>query len=223
MNSNYIYKISTPSNLCYYGSTTKNIYYRMVEHINSYKSYKNKAKVGYCYSYKLFDEAGIENCKIEIVERVENITNLLKRENYYINNYECVNKRSKVIKHSKIDIISCMLIKRIKYTNKLIVFTDVLTLNKMNIYNLELKQEAFLLTAELYSKCSKEFNISSTIPTTQKKFLILLKHMYESLFTKDVLTTTQYKKTDINNKRVRYYKYVINHELLKTYPLLISI
>ena len=42
----------------------------------------------------IFDEYGIENCKIELLEHFpcENRDELLKREGYYIKKTECVNK-----------------------------------------------------------------------------------------------------------------------------------
>ena len=42
----------------------------------------------------LFDEYGMENCKIELLEDYpcENKEQLLKREGYYIQNNDCVNR-----------------------------------------------------------------------------------------------------------------------------------
>ena len=42
----------------------------------------------------MFDEFGLKNCKIELIEtcNVEDDETLRKREEYYIKQYDCVNK-----------------------------------------------------------------------------------------------------------------------------------
>ena len=77
----------------YYGSTVQALAMRMGGHRSDYKRYKagkaNKSTV-----YDLFDEFGHENCKIELVEPYPCDCRdvLLKREGYYIEHNECLNK-----------------------------------------------------------------------------------------------------------------------------------
>jgi hypothetical protein len=65
----------------------------MWTHRKDYKLYKD-GKRGNITSFILFDKYGIDNCKIVLVEEVEckSKEDLHKRERYYIENNECVNK-----------------------------------------------------------------------------------------------------------------------------------
>ena len=64
-----IYKIvDVGYNKCYVGSTTEKLSMRMVRHRSDYKRYKN-GKINKITSFDLFDTYGIENCKIELVEK----------------------------------------------------------------------------------------------------------------------------------------------------------
>ena len=86
-----IYKIVDSNNeKCYYGSTIQKLNIRFNGHKNSY-IYDNRKK---STSKLLFDEFGIENCRIELVELYpcNSIKELNLREGYYIKNNECVNK-----------------------------------------------------------------------------------------------------------------------------------
>ena len=80
-------------NLAYYGSTAETLCQRMSRHRSGYRQYKS-GKCEKCTSYDIFDEYGIENCKIELVElypcasKIE----LKKREGEHIKNNSCVNK-----------------------------------------------------------------------------------------------------------------------------------
>ena len=73
----------------YYGSTTKALSARMAEHRYAYKSgfLNSTSKV-------LFDEFGVDNTKIELVEAVqcENRDELRKIEGKFIQENQCVNK-----------------------------------------------------------------------------------------------------------------------------------
>jgi hypothetical protein len=74
----------------YIGSTTQPLYKRLSNHKDKYKYDKYKGS-----SCKiLFDEFGIDNCKIILIEDFpcESKEQLLMRENYYIKNEDCVNK-----------------------------------------------------------------------------------------------------------------------------------
>jgi hypothetical protein len=66
----------------------------MAEHRKDYKRFKTGATTVVCSSFKLLDEYGIDNCKIELVEAYpcENKEELRKREGYWIKLEECVNK-----------------------------------------------------------------------------------------------------------------------------------
>ena len=81
-----IYKlVNDELGLTYYGSTCSELRKRFWAH-------KARAKFKHCTSHKLF-ESGI--CKIYLVEKVscEDKMELTKRERFYIENYECVNKK----------------------------------------------------------------------------------------------------------------------------------
>ena len=89
-----IYKITDNGyNECYIGSTVQALYDRMSGHRRDYRNYKETGKL--CFTAcLLFDKYGIENCKIELVERFEceNKEDLLAREGHHIRNTECINK-----------------------------------------------------------------------------------------------------------------------------------
>ena len=80
-------------NKCYIGSTTETLSRRMAHHKCSFKHYKQglRTKVS---SFELFDEFGIDNCKIELIEyfKCEAKDELLKREGENIKNTECLNR-----------------------------------------------------------------------------------------------------------------------------------
>lgn len=90
-----IYKIeSLLGNKIYIGSTVNDyLSNRMAKHRNNYKNYKLE-KFDKCYSFDIFDEYGIENCVITLIENYKcNDTNELRqRERFYIQSLECVNK-----------------------------------------------------------------------------------------------------------------------------------
>ena len=73
MNNKYengkIYKITDIAyTLAYYGSTIEPLCKRMGRHRGCYRKYKNKGDGDNITVYKIFDEFGLENCKIELVE-----------------------------------------------------------------------------------------------------------------------------------------------------------
>jgi len=98
--SGYIYKIYC-EDMNYYGLTRRNIYKRMAQHIEQFENYKEDKKNKCCASAKIFETYGVENVKIELVEHLNDVTDkeLLERESYYINNFPCVNIRSKHLLH----------------------------------------------------------------------------------------------------------------------------
>ena len=90
-----IYKIvDVGYNKCYIGSTAENcLSSRMSRHRYDYKIYKQTLqKKMRCFD--IFDEYGVENCKIELIEHYpcNSIEELRKREGYFIQNAECVNR-----------------------------------------------------------------------------------------------------------------------------------
>ena len=98
-----IYKIvDNGYNLCYYGSTCQPLTKRLSTHKKDYRRYKDGRKERPITLCKIFDEYGIDNCKIELVElfACNSKEELHKREGEFIRDNECVNKfipgRSKV-------------------------------------------------------------------------------------------------------------------------------
>ena len=91
-----IYKIwDNAYNKCYIGSTCAQLSSRMVDHRKNYKMFKkgNPTKT-YITIYDLFDEFGVDNCKIELLELypTNSRAELLAREGYYQRENACVNK-----------------------------------------------------------------------------------------------------------------------------------
>lgn len=90
-----IYKIESHlGDKIYVGSTAKQyLSQRFQQHKNSYKSWKKG--IGYkLTSYELFDEYGVENCNIVLIEEYSCNSKDAKnaREGYYIKELNCVNK-----------------------------------------------------------------------------------------------------------------------------------
>ena len=81
-------------NQCYIGSTTESLSRGMSKHRYEYNKYKAglRPKVN---SADMFEEFGVENCKIELVEyyKCETKEELMRREGEHIRANECLNKR----------------------------------------------------------------------------------------------------------------------------------
>ena len=89
-----IYQVVDKSyQLCYIGSTIDKLNQRFNSHKSKYKRYNNGIQ-GFTTVYNIFDEYGVENCKIELLEYYPCITkeDLTAREGHYIKNTQCVNK-----------------------------------------------------------------------------------------------------------------------------------
>jgi hypothetical protein len=90
-----VYKIwSTLGDMIYIGSTTKEyLSQRMTAHRYGYIDWK-KHNHKFITSYKLFDEYGVDNCIIELLEAKElkNNDEIRQLEGGYIRNMACVNK-----------------------------------------------------------------------------------------------------------------------------------
>ena len=94
-NNAKIYKIIDNNyTKCYIGSTCESLSQRMARHRQHYKYYLTTNPKKSMTSFYLFDEMGIDNCKIELIENFpcNNKEELLKREGYHIQNNECVNR-----------------------------------------------------------------------------------------------------------------------------------
>lgn len=77
----------------YIGSTTQTLSKRFSKHKRDHKQWKNN-KRSKTMVFELFDEFGVENCKIELIEEYEceNRNQLERKEGEHIKNNECVNK-----------------------------------------------------------------------------------------------------------------------------------
>ena len=78
----------------YIGSTIQSLANRMSRHRKDYLRYKDGKPVSYTSSYVLFDDFGVENCKIELVEvfPCNSKEELRKQEGVHIKSNECVNE-----------------------------------------------------------------------------------------------------------------------------------
>ena len=88
-----IYKITDVGyNKCYIGSTCESLSQRLARHRYNYKNGREWNNLTHCS--KLFDEYGVENCKIELIENYlcQNREELLKREGHHIKSNECLNR-----------------------------------------------------------------------------------------------------------------------------------
>ena len=90
-----VYKIeSNMGDKIYVGSTTKHyLSERMTAHRRSYKCWKN-SRIGYLKSFDMFDEYGLENCNIILLELCpcNSKDELRARERHYITQLNCINK-----------------------------------------------------------------------------------------------------------------------------------
>jgi hypothetical protein len=91
-----IYKVVDKAyTMCYYGSTTQQLSRRMNCHRDHYKLFC-EGRFGRRLSvFDIFDTRGVDDCKIELVEECpcDSKEQLNKREGFYIQSNECVNKR----------------------------------------------------------------------------------------------------------------------------------
>jgi hypothetical protein len=133
----YIYKIKPKQpkedNDIYYGSTSRNVYIRMSDHINNFK-YNKKNKYN-CSSYILFEKYEIDELLIETVEILRDITckELRSRESFYIKNNNCINIQYKNKETLPEDVIH---IEQIEYIIKVLGFMPTTTcLNKNDLNN----------------------------------------------------------------------------------------
>ena len=79
----------------YIGSTIQKLTQRLAGHKAAYKAYLKDNNKGYTSSYKLFQEYDIDNIIIILIEDYKDCKSkeeLLKKERFYIEQYETVNK-----------------------------------------------------------------------------------------------------------------------------------
>ena len=87
-----IYKLISPhSNEVYYGSTKQALSKRKSSHFSCFKKYQLTGK-GYYTSFKLFELGDVEIILVEECKDIENKEQLLRRERFYIENNDCLNK-----------------------------------------------------------------------------------------------------------------------------------
>jgi len=87
-----IYRIvCNETGLCYIGSTTQSLSKRLSRHKSSYKLFL-QGKYGKLASFPIIEKG---NCEIILLEEYpcENKEQLHKRERYYIETIDCINKR----------------------------------------------------------------------------------------------------------------------------------
>ena len=90
-----IYKITDCAySKCYIGSTVETLANRMSKHRNSYRRYLGGEYRQHSSCCDLFDEFGMDNCKIELIEYYPCGTKaeLNAREGHFIKSNECINK-----------------------------------------------------------------------------------------------------------------------------------
>ena len=91
-----IYKITDVGyNKCYIGSTCESLSKRMERHRKQYKEYIKGRMKKKTTAIDIFNEFGIENCKIELIENYpcQSKEELFKREGGHIKATECVNRQ----------------------------------------------------------------------------------------------------------------------------------
>ena len=90
-----IYKIvDIGYNKCYIGSTCEELSLRMARHRATFKSFLNGDKRVIVRAFDIFNEYGVENCKIELIEyyKCDTKQELKRREGEHIRINERVNK-----------------------------------------------------------------------------------------------------------------------------------
>ena len=90
-----IYKITDIGmNKCYIGSSVQKLCKRMAQHRKDYHQYKNGKRQYYNSVFSLFDEFGVENCKIVWIKNhpCNSKEELEAEEGKHQKEYQCVNK-----------------------------------------------------------------------------------------------------------------------------------
>lgn len=90
-----IYKIvDVGYNKCHIGSTCENLSKRMSRHRSDYGTWLKGSKRHYTSVFDMFEEFGVKNCKIELIEKYicSDPWELRRQEGYHIQQHNCVNK-----------------------------------------------------------------------------------------------------------------------------------
>ena len=90
-----IYKIvDNGYNKMYIGSTIQSLCNRMSEHRKRFNKYRNGQDTNYTSSFVIFEEYGMDNCKIELIELFPcgSKEELHKQEGFHIKSNDCVNR-----------------------------------------------------------------------------------------------------------------------------------
>lgn len=86
-----VYKLScNKTGQVYYGSTELTIERRLQSHESKYKSYLEGTRKDYYTSFEILKN---NDYKIELLEECDNQIHMRDRENFYFDNFECVNIR----------------------------------------------------------------------------------------------------------------------------------
>ena len=91
-----IYKIvSADFSKCYVGSTCETLSKRMARHRYMFNQHKSRGKESHRSANRLFEECGVENCKMVWIEDYpcNSKKELEAREGYYQQQLDCINKR----------------------------------------------------------------------------------------------------------------------------------
>ena len=154
-----VYKIWSPQgDEIYIGSTTKQyLSQRMTAHRNDYNCWKS-GKGHFVTSYSIFDEYGLDNCNIELLEAkpCSSKDELHALEGKYMRELQCVNK-----------CIAGRTHKEYCEDNK-----DALNKNKKIYYEQNKDYQSALKNQVLYCSCGKSYTHSNRVRHQKSTFHI---------------------------------------------------
>jgi GIY-YIG catalytic domain len=154
-----VYKIWSPQgDKIYIGSTTKQyLSQRMTAHRNDYNCWKS-GKAHFVTSYSIFDEYGLDNCHIELLEAkpCSSKDELHALEGKYMRELQCVNKCIAGRSH-----------KEYYEENK-----DVLIKNKKIYYEQTKDYQSALKNQVFYCSCGKPYTHSNRVRHQKSAFHI---------------------------------------------------
>ena len=185
-------------NMSYIGSTCMPLSKRFHNHKSLYNFWKNHNK-GFCTSFYIFDEYGVENCKIELIEAVPCLTKdeLRKKEGEFIKkNRDCVNKRidGRTVKEYREDNKD-----KIKEIQKEYYDTNK---DKINEYQKEYRDDNKDKIKE-YRDNNKD-KIKEYFETNKDKYKELHKEYYET--NKDKIKQIQKEYRETNKDKIKEYQ-----------------
>ena len=152
-----VYKIWSPQgDKIYIGSTTKQyLSQRMTSHRNDYNCWKS-GKGHFVTSYSIFDEYGLDNCNIELLEAkpCSSKDELHALEGKYMRELQCVNK-----------CIAGRTHKEYYEENK-----DILKMNKKTYYEQTKDYQSALKNQVMYCSCGKSYTHSNRVRHQKSTF-----------------------------------------------------